>query len=201
MKKIEATEIIRFMEMLHSLQGITRRMHVPGEDRYENDLEHSYLLAMSVWYAIDVFKLDLDRDKCIRYALAHDMPEVHAGDTYVFTEDPTVLNSKKDREAVARKKLAEDFPDVPSIHEAMENYEHQTDKEAVFVRAFDKIMPMITNYVQDGRTIKAEGVCYSQIVELKLRTTNRSPEVSDLAKQILALFDEDRPRYFGANVH
>ncbi|MCI0597575.1 HD domain-containing protein [Candidatus Parcubacteria bacterium] len=200
-KRIEATELIRFMEMLHALQGIQRAYHVPGEDRKENDIEHSYLLAMTVWYAIDTFRLSLDKDRAIRYALAHDVPEVHAGDTFVFSTDAEILNGKKDREAEARKRLAKDFPSVPSMHEAMENYEHQTDPEAVFVRALDKIMPLITIYVQDGRSWKLGNVSYSQIADLKRRTTVHCPEVHDIVEQLLAVLDQDRRRFFGENIH
>lgn len=197
MKRIEADKIIGFIQMLHRLQGVTRVMHVPGEDRYENDLEHSYILAMAAWYAIDTFDLPLDRDRAIRYALAHDVPEVHAGDTYVYSKDAAALESKKQREADARKKLAEEFPTVPGMHEAMEGYENGVDKEAVFVRALDKTMPLITNYVQDGRTIKTEGVTFAQIAELKRRTTEPCPEVRDLAEQLLAIFNADQKRFFG----
>lgn len=186
------------MRMLHSFQRIERVVPVPGEDRYENDAEHSYFLAMSVWHAIDTFELPLDRDKAIRYALAHDLPEVHAGDTYVFSKD--ALAGKKERETAARKKLKEDFPTIPDMHEAMEAYERQTDPEAVFVRALDKLLPVMT-YLQDSRTLKERGTSFSEFVELKRRTTASCAEVSDLAEQLIALFDQDRARYFGENVH
>ncbi|MFI5260275.1 MAG: HD domain-containing protein [Candidatus Paceibacteria bacterium] len=197
MKKISAPKVIAFLEMLHGLQRVVRVMHVPGEDRFENDIEHSYLLAMSVWYAIDVFDIPLDRDKAIRYALAHDMAEVYAGDTYVYSKDTEALATKKTREKDARKKLLDIFPEVPTIHEAMERYEDQSDPESIFVRAFDKVMPLLTNYVQDGRTIKANSVSFSQVVNLKRATTASSPEVSDLLEQIIELIDKDRERFFG----
>lgn len=201
MSRLELSEILRFADLLNALQQVKRVPLVPGEERHENDVEHSYLLAMAVWHAIDTFKLPLDRDKAIRYALAHDVVEVHAGDTFVFTKDVERLASKKEREADARRKLAEDFPAVPSMHEAMENYEHQTDPEAVFVRALDKVMPCINNYLQDGRGWKRENIYYSQLAELKRRTTVHSPEVHQVMEQLLALFDEDRARFFGKNVH
>jgi putative hydrolase of HD superfamily len=197
MKKIAAPKVIEFLEMLHALQGVVRVMHVPGEDRHENDIEHSYLLAMSVWYAIDFFEIPLNRDKAIRYALAHDMVEVYAGDTYVFSKDPEALINKKIREKEARRKLSDKFPEASAIHEAIERYEDQSDPESIFVRAFDKLMPVLTNYVQDGRTIKENKVSFSQIVNLKRATTASSPEVSDLLEQIIELLDKDRERFFG----
>lgn len=201
MQKIDVNQVNAFVEMLHTLQGVKRVVHVPGEDRMENDLEHSYILAMAVWYAIDTFKLPLNRDTAIRYALTHDMPEVYAGDTYIFSKDPELLAGKKKREAEAREKLREVFPTVPSMHEAMDIYEHQTDDEAVFVRAFDKLMPLFANYFQDGRTFKYEKVAYTQLLENKRATTAKSPEVQDLLEQIFALFDQDRARFFGELTH
>lgn len=198
MNTLETEKVLTFVKMLHDLQAVKRVVHVPGEDRMENDLEHSYLLAMAVWYAIDTFKLPLDRDKAIRYALAHDMPEVYAGDTYIFSEDKEALSSKKEREAEARMKLRQTFPTVPSMHDAMDAYEAHEDEEAVFVRALDKVMPVIAIYLQDGRTWKEAEVSYSQILENKLVSTNRSPEVKQLLEEVMAIVDKDRTRYFGA---
>ncbi len=201
MQKLEITEVVRFLDTLYAFQKVKRKVRVHGEERYENDIEHSYQLAMAVWHAIETFNLPLDKDKAIRYALAHDLPEIHAGDTWAYAAHTESGESKKEREAVARKQLATDFPTVPSMHEAMEQYEEQTDPESVFVRAFDKILPLISNYLQDGRTFKENGLCFSQVEELKLRTTKQCPEVQDLAQQILELFNKDRAHYFGANIH
>lgn len=200
MNTLETEKVLSFVKMLHDLQAVKRVVHVPGEDRYENDLEHSYLLAMAVWYAIETFKLPLDRDRAIRYALAHDMPEVYAGDTYIFSKDTEALSSKKDREAEARMKLKETFPTVPSMHEAMEGYEEGVDEEAVFVRALDKVMPLIANYLQDGRTWKEHEISFAQIIENKRKTTARCPEVLAFVEDIMALVDQDRGRYFGAKI-
>jgi putative hydrolases of HD superfamily len=196
MQKLDIQELIAFMQTLHAFQAIERVMPVPNKERSENDAEHSYLLAMMTWYVIDTYKLPLDRDKAIRYALAHDLPELHAGDTYLFTTDEALLSTKKEREAAARKKLLEELPTVPDIHEAMEAYEHQTDEEAVFVRALDKILPIITNYVQDGRGWKQEGVSLPQLKEVKLRTTKRCPEVHDAVQQLFKLIEDDIDRFF-----
>jgi len=200
MNKLDTEKVLTFVKMLHDLQAVKRVVHVPGEDRYENDLEHSYLLAMAVWYAIDTFELPLNKDKAIRYALAHDVPEVYAGDTYIFSKDEKALSSKKERELEARVKLRETFPTASSMHDAIEVYENQGDDEAVFVRALDKVMPLIAIYLQDGRTWKEAEVSYTQILENKRKSTALSPEVLALAENIMALVDKDRKRYFGDRI-
>jgi len=44
-------------------------------------------------------------DKVIKYALVHDLVEVYAGDTYVYTKNQDELDSKEDREKEAADRL------------------------------------------------------------------------------------------------
>lgn len=195
MKTLSIEPLISFLKTLHELQRVERVMHVPETDRYENDVEHSYTLAMCAWYLIEHFELPFDRDKAIRYALAHDVLEVYAGDTYIFG-DAKQLASKKAREDAARMKLAEEYPGFDSFHDAMKTYEEGSDAEAVFVRALDKLMPLMTNYVQDGRTLKERTVAYAELMKQKRAAMAKSPEAMELLEQMIALIDKDRSVMF-----
>jgi putative hydrolase of HD superfamily len=197
MKKIDAKPVIDFFKMLGDLQKVTRTSYVPGEDRKENDAEHSYTLALLAWYIIDVFDLDLDKDKAILYALAHDIPEVYAGDTMAFSKDPDVLATQDEREEKARKQLSENFPEITDLHTTMEQYEKREDPESVFVHALDKIQPVLVEYLQDGRAIKENNLTYSETVALKRKVTENSPEISDLLEQLIALMTKDKKRFWG----
>ena len=170
---------------------------MPGEDRKENDVEHSYTLALLAWYIIDALALDLSKEKAIMYALAHDIPEVYAGDTNAFSNNPELLQTQDTREAEAREKLRNEFPDAPTIHNTMEDYEKRQDPESIFVHALDKVHPVLLEIIQDGRTIKEEGLGYTRAISLKRKVTAASPEVSDFLEQLIALIDTDKKRYFG----
>src|SRR3989344_277411 len=104
-------KILGFSRMLHKFRLVERAYFANGTDRMENDTEHSFNLALLAWYIADSQKLDLDKDLLLRYALIHDIPEVHAGDTYIYSKDAEHLASKNDREKMAQEKLREDFPD------------------------------------------------------------------------------------------
>ncbi len=197
MKKIEAQPVINFFKMLNAFQRVYRASYMPGENRKENDVEHSYTLALLSWYIIDAFGLDLDKDKAIKYALVHDIPEVYAGDTQAFSTDAQLLNSQKEREKVARRKLKKDFPEAKAIHEEIEKYEARQDPESIFVHALDKAHPVLIELLQDGRTIKEEKLRYAQAVSLKRKTTAASQEISDLLEQLIAILDKDKKLYFG----
>jgi putative hydrolase of HD superfamily len=196
MTEPNAGRAISFMELLHAFQRIERVAHVPQKDRRENDVEHSYLLAMLAWYLADSLKLSLNKDKILRYALAHDLVEVYAGDTYIFTEDQKEMDSKHQREHEAQLRIEKEFPEFGELNATIEQYEAKADEESVFVYTVDKLAPVITNYVQDGRTWKEMDVSFDQLVDNKRRRIGDEPYVRELLEQTIALIEKDRSRYF-----
>jgi putative hydrolase of HD superfamily len=197
MEELDLQKVINFYKLLNGFQRVVRVGHVPGEDRHENDVEHSYTLAMTAWYVIETFKLDLNVDKAIRYSLIHDLVEVYAGDVDAFTKNPELLEKKHEKEKEAMEKLAVEFPEALGIHTLIDQYETRNDPESVFVHALDKLMPFINQYVQDGRTIQSEGLSYSQVVTQKREKTSKSPEITKLLEQLISLVDKDKKRFFG----
>ncbi len=197
MKKDNTGSVIEFYKVLNIFQHVVRVPHVPGENRRENDVEHSYFLAMMAWYMIDILKLNLDMSRVLRYALIHDLVEVYAGDTYVFSKNKELLETKHKREGEAQKRLKSEFPEIESMHECIEQYERRSDSESVFIHALDKLMPVLNQYIQDGRTWKSEKISFSDIVTLKRRTVAASPEIKNLLEQLIQLIEKDRKRFFG----
>lgn len=129
----DINRVIDFHRLLLQFQAIERVTHVPrGQDfRLENDTEHSYNLAMVGWFLSEYFP-HLDRDTVIRYALVHDLVEIHAGDTYVYA-DQSALDSKAEREAAALEQLEKDWQDFGDLTKTIHAYESKSDDEARFV--------------------------------------------------------------------
>jgi 5'-deoxynucleotidase YfbR-like HD superfamily hydrolase len=85
------------MSGLNDVRLITNEMYVPfanierqitwpqGEERMENDAEHSFSLAL-VGMALGE-QIGLDPQKIAYYATIHDLPELYAGDTSVWDEE------------------------------------------------------------------------------------------------------------------
>ena len=64
-------KLLSFAKLLGELQAVERVIRVRGADRWENDVEHSYSLAMLAWYILDT-----------------EVPELHAAIRgYVTKED------------------------------------------------------------------------------------------------------------------
>lgn len=168
--------------MLVKFAEIERMIHFPDsdrKDRQENDAEHSYNLVMAAWYLSGHFPR-LDRDKMIRYALAHDFVELHAGDEMAIGRTKEAEKQKREREKQALKQLEKDWPDFAELTTTIKDYEKQSSPESKFVYALDKLMPMLLNLLSGGKTwqtfkLKRADVLANKDVKIRL-----SPEVNEL---------------------
>jgi putative hydrolase of HD superfamily len=185
-------QALKFSGMLNQFRLVERMMRVNGVKplRQENDVEHSYQLAMLAWYIASSRKLDMDTNLIVKYALVHDLVEVYAGDTYVFSQDKAHMESKEERERQAMERLCEEFSEFPDLHETILNYEERKDRESRFVYALDKIQPVINYYLDDGKSYEDVDVSIDMILETRAKKVEISPEAKEYFDEILPLLYE-----------
>ena len=49
--------LVNFIKFTHLFQEVKRVVLIPNENKWENDAEHSYQLALTAWYLIEKDKL------------------------------------------------------------------------------------------------------------------------------------------------
>lgn len=143
--------LAELQQLIADFAKIKRAVPLADANDAENDVEHSYGLAMTCWYLHDKIAPNLDLSKILRYALAHDIVEVHAGDTYPW--DEAAVATKYDREKAAMRQLEKDWHDFPMIIEFTEGYADKIDEEAKFVYAVDKLLPIFMIELADAKSI------------------------------------------------
>lgn len=131
--------IAELQQLIADFSKIERVVSYADTGRKENDVDHSFGLALTCWFMAPKVAPELDIHKILMYALAHDLVEVHSGDTYVFDEEG--VKSKAVREAAAMDKLADDWSDFPEMIDYMRGYADKRDAEARFVYTVDKLLP------------------------------------------------------------
>lgn len=193
--KPDIHRVLEFQKLLVQFQHISRVTHIPDSWEAENDTEHSYNLAMTAWFLAPHFP-QLDRDKLIRYALVHDLVEVHAGDTYIYADEAT-LATKHAREQAALKQLEQDWADFPNLTATIRTYEQRDDEESKFVYALDKIMPIMLIFLGEGYTWQREGITPEQLHEAKRRKVALSPEIYPYYEQLHDLLQQHRHYFTG----
>lgn len=192
---LNVSDMIEFSRLMLRLQEVIRAIHVPGRDTKENDVEHSYQLAMMAWYLNTSGRLGYNVDNLVRYALVHDLAEAYAGD--VSALDLKARIGKREREEAAIQRIREEFPAAEEIIAAVERYENLSDEEARFVYALDKLMPMVTVYLADGRTWHEEGQDFELIHHCQGPKIAISAPVDQLYQQLKTIFLR-QPQLFGA---
>ncbi|HEX7259576.1 MAG TPA: HD domain-containing protein [Candidatus Saccharimonadia bacterium] len=181
---MQIEQLISYCRLLTQFQQVERQMLVPSGERNENDVEHSYLLAMTGWYIATTAKLDLQHDKVIKYALVHDLVEVYAGDTYFH--DPIRTADKVTREEAAFEALRQNYPDFKELHALIKRYEKQTDAESRFIYALDKLLPVVTIYLDGGRSWHRDKISLELLEFYKSEKVAASAIIADLWSQLAA---------------
>ena len=191
--KPDIKRVIELYRLVLDFRGIERLVYIPGKgDLAENDVDHSFALAMLVWFLAPHFP-DLDRDKLIRLALAHDVVEIHSGDTDIFNKE--LVATKPARERAARRRLKQDWADFPDLHECIQEYADLATPEAQFVSALDKITPMIINYIGDGYGWHKHQITHDQLHAAKKDKVAIHAGVAKYYAELRALLLE-HPEYF-----
>ncbi len=181
MEPIDQTKrMLDLQNLLNNFYLIERKIFLPApSERAETDTEHSYHLAMHVWYLSTIYT-NLNQAKLIRYALAHDLVEIYAGDIMAIGRTDAQQLEKDAKEQAALHRLQKEWPDFTNMTDTIEDYEKQADPEAVFVKALDKLMSVILNIQTNGYLWKKLNIKRSDVIANKDRTTAASPEVTAL---------------------
>ncbi|HEY8992250.1 MAG TPA: HD domain-containing protein [Candidatus Microsaccharimonas sp.] len=175
--KADIHRLLELQKLLVQFSQVERRDHRKHNDRFiaENDTEHSYNLAMTAWFLAQWFP-ELNKDLIIRYALVHDLVEVHAGDTFTYGSEAE-LASKDQREQDALLRLEQDWGDFSDMTKSINAYETKSDAESRFIYALDKVMPIMMIYIHDGYSWNIDKVTVKMLYDAKIAKIKLSPEI------------------------
>ena len=191
-KKFE--QLIDFIKFTHEFQEVVRVARPPFRERFENDAEHSYQLAMVAWFLIEQDKLKLDKELCFMYVLAHDLVEVYAGDTYFLDQKYAESKIKREKEAV--KKIKKRFSSFKTLAKILEKYESKKDKESEFIYALDKLIPPIQIYLENGKGWHEKKVSFEELLKNKNNKIAVSKEVEKYWLELLSELTKNKKKLF-----
>lgn len=188
------SQLIDFINFTHEFREVVRIARSPNASKYENDAEHSYQLAVVAWYIIETEKLKLNKELCFMYALAHDLVEIYAGDTFFY--DKVASNSKHKREREALKKIKKRFSHFRNLVKIIEKYEKREGKESRFIYALDKILPPIQIYLENGKLWHEKGVSFKRLVENKSPKIIMSKHIDKYWQELLKEIERNKKKLF-----
>jgi putative hydrolase of HD superfamily len=153
-----------FLIEIDKLKSIVRRSPLAYGSRLENSAEHSWHLAMAAMILSEyAAETGLDPLHAVKLLIVHDLVEIDAGDTYCY--DDKGREDQKQREQIAAERI---FGLLPIDQKEMLNglwqeFEARRTIEARFAHAADRLMPLLHNYLDEGRSWKENGIRRHQV--------------------------------------
>ena len=157
---------VEFFLEIDKLKSVERRNFLADGSRRENTAEHSWHLGMAVVVFAPFAAEPIDLGRAVAMALAHDIVEIDAGDTFAYDEGDAAA-TKQAREEAAADRLFGMLPPERAIHlrELWDEYELGESAEARYVMAVDRMAPMLLNLAEGGTTWREHGITRARVEE------------------------------------
>lgn len=171
--------LLSFAMELDRMKSVFRQTKIIGDDRFEDDAQHSYhISAMAVLlepYAAE----PVDLKKVLIMLLFHDVVELEAGDTFCYDEAANADKADREEEAAQRIYARLPSPQREELYGLWKEFEHGRSPEAQFAAALDRAQPVFNNYYGGGGSWIRHGVTLEQVLRRIAPIQNGSPRLYD----------------------
>ena len=191
-KKFE--QLLDFVRFTEEFRHIVRYEGSKLGKKIETSSEHSYQVAMVAWFLIEQDKLKLNKEICLMYALAHDLVEIYAEDTFIFNKKKKV--SKHEREKEALIKIKKRFSKFKNLIKIIQNYEKKKDEESNFIYILDKLLPPIQIYLENGKMWHKKKVSLLKQLEYKNKMISASLYFNEYWQELVKELVQNKKKLF-----
>lgn len=170
-------QVIAFLMELDKLKQVERRTRLIGNSRRENSAEHSWHLAMGALSLQPFAPQGVDIGRVVKMALLHDIVEIDVGDVLVY--DLAGREAVEEQEARAAERLFGLMPQ-PMANEFLrlwQEYEAGESLDARFAGALDRILPVLQNLHNEGRSWLENNIALEQVIQRNAHVADTLPEL------------------------
>lgn len=167
--------IASFLLEIDALKLIERRSYIAGGRRLENSGEHSWHVAMAAWALGRCLSWDVALEKVLKLALIHDLGELDAGDTFLYS-NTRQAGVEAERACIARlgRAHAALIPELPALWDEQERGD---TAESRLVRIADRFLPFLHNIASQGRTWQEHDIAKSQVLDAHRFIADAAPDL------------------------
>lgn len=158
---------LEFLYLSDRLKSVTRQNRLHNGSRDENVAEHSWHLTLMVLIFSEYAPKGVDLAHVTKLLIVHDLVEIYAGDTMVFTDEAaeSVLRREKD----AAKQLFGLLPDdqEKDFMALWREFEARETAEARFAKAIDALHPPLMTWGKGAHGSSHHGLTAERARERK----------------------------------
>ncbi len=156
---------IDFIREADKEKYIKRRTLVANAERYENDSEHAWHMALMAILLSEYSNEKIDVLKTVTMILIHDIVEIDSGDTYAYDEEGK--KTQHERELKAANRLFNILPEdqAKKLYGLWMEFEENKTPEARFAHSMDNVQPTILNDATNGIVWRNNNIKLSQVIK------------------------------------
>ena len=177
--------ITDFFYALDELKLVNRKSYVTGAERVENSAEHSWHLAMACWAMAEHLPYDYDQEKLIKLALVHDLGEIYAGDTFLYSDKRQQADGEE-RKGIELLQAHMGNP-ITELLTLWDEQEYGESEETKLLKVMDRVLPFLLNVQSQGKAWLENGVHVSQVEKAHAFIVDINPDVHAWFKEKIAL--------------
>jgi putative hydrolase of HD superfamily len=175
---------LQFIIEIDKVKNIFRKSKLFDESRFENDAEHSWTICIMALLLQEYTNFSVNIEKVISILLIHDIVEIDAGDTFLYSEkrNEAYKNEIKAAERIfglLEKEQKEYFLEL------WKEFEERKTNEAKFAAIFDRLEPLMQNYIYEGYTWKKYNITYEMVIEKNKHIKEASEEIWEFVLRLL----------------
>lgn len=130
---------------------------------------------MACWAFAEQSHEELDLLKLLKLTLVHDLGEIGAGDTFLYSSNRSDAHIEERRYI---EKLASHLGNpIGDLREIWEEQETGKTKEARIMKVIDRLLPFLHNITSEGRAWKDHGIRKSRVLKMHGFIEHENPEV------------------------
>lgn len=156
---------IEFIKEIDKIKYIQRKTKLFNSNRFENDAEHSWHLAVMAIILNEHSNKSIDILKVIKMLLIHDIVEIDSGDIFIYDTEKNHTNT--DEELKASKRIFGILPKVQAkeLINLWIEFEAGKTEDAKFAKALDRFEPILQNISNDGGTWNEYKVSKESVID------------------------------------
>jgi 5'-deoxynucleotidase YfbR-like HD superfamily hydrolase len=181
-KRLESQ--LNFLIEIDNIKNIIRKTKLFDGSRFENDAEHSWTICVMAVLLQEYSNTNIDIKKVILMLLLHDIVEIDAGDVYLYSPERKYAAEKEEKAAERIFGILEDDQKDYFIS-LWKEFEEQKTNESKFAATFDRLEPLLQNYMNQGQTWKENNITYDMVIKKNEHIKNSSNEIWQFVQSLL----------------
>jgi len=175
---------LKFIVEIDKTKNIFRKSRLFHENRFENDAEHSWTISIMALLLKEYSNFQINIERIISMLLIHDIVEIDAGDTFLYSED---RKNKHEDETKSAERIFGllDKDQKKYFIDLWKEFEERKTNEAKFAAVFDRLEPLMQNYILEGYTWKKYNITYEMVIEKNKHIKEASEEIWEFVLKIL----------------